>query len=105
MRKRLIFSNSAYKSVHGHTKNINCMTVHKASNTVVTADYDGNVCSWDASSGEGKMFGGKVSYKYSFALTFRFQGHGSQITALANDNLDGLISVGFDNKIRITSLK
>ena len=37
------------------------MTVHKASNTVVTADYDGNVCGWDASSGEGTMFGGKVS--------------------------------------------
>lgn len=56
----------------------------------MTADYDGNVCSWDALCGEGSMFQGK--------------GHASQVTALANDNLDGLLSVGFDNKMRITSL-
>ena len=84
------FRNSTIRSVHGHTKNINCMTVHKASNSVVTGDYDGNVCSWDAVTGEGNMYTGK--------------GHGAQITALANDNLDGMVSVGFDNKLRISSL-
>jgi len=83
-------TNSTIRSVHGHTKNINCMTVHKASNSVVTGDYDGNVCSWDAVTGEGNMYSGK--------------GHGAQITALANDNLDGMVSVGFDNKLRISSL-
>ena len=45
------------------------MTVHKASNTVVTADYDGNVCGWDASTGEGTMFGGKVSF-FESSLVF-----------------------------------
>ena len=88
------------------------MTVHKASNTVVTADYDGNVCGWDASTGEGTMFCGKVSSFFKLRKTKplqlfnnTFKGHGSQITSLANDNLDGLISVGFDNKMRITSIK
>ena len=44
------------------------MTVHKASNTVVTADYDGNVCGWDASTGEGTMFGGKVTFFENFSV-------------------------------------
>ena len=61
------------KSVHGHTKNINCMTVHKASNTVVTADYDGNVCGWDASTGEGTMFGGKVTFSKFLSLQYSFE--------------------------------
>ena len=78
------------RSVHGHTKNINCMTVHRASNSVITGDYDGNICGWDAATGEGTLFSGK--------------GHASQITALANDELDGLVSVGFDNKLRISSI-
>ena len=33
-----------------------------------------------------------------------FQGHGSSVNDLATDNLDGLVSVGNDNKLRISSI-
>ena len=75
----------------GHAKNISCLTVLKSDKTILTADYDGNVACWDALGGEAKMFTGK--------------GHGSNVSAIATDNLEGAITVGNDDTLRISSIK
>jgi len=67
------------------------MTVHKSSKSIATADYDGNVAYWDAIGGEAKMFTGK--------------GHACHTAAIQNDNLDGIITIGNDNTLRISSIR
>jgi len=84
-------TNSVRTTVSGHAKNISCLTVLKSDKTILTADYDGNVACWDALGGEAKMFTGK--------------GHGSNVSAIATDNLEGAITVGNDDTLRISSIK
>lgn len=78
------------REIMGHQKNINCLTYHSGLKAAITADYDGNVCYWDAIGGEAKNFTGK--------------GHGTSVNDVATDNLDGLVTVGNDNKLRISSI-
>ena len=65
--------------------------LYKANKNILTADYDGNVAAWDSESGEARMFSGK--------------GHSSMVSGIATDNLDGVTTVGNDNKLRISSLR
>ena len=68
------------------------MALQKSTKSIITGDYDGNLAYWDAESGESTMFSGK--------------GHnGTNISAVATDNIEGVTTVGFDNNLRISSTR
>lgn len=84
-------SNTAkpYRVVKGHNKPITGLALTEDRQTMFTASSDGNVCRWNASSGENDMVHGK--------------GHSNQVQDMTTVH-DQLITVGMDDMVMFSQL-
>uniref|UniRef100_UPI00358DF9B6 WD repeat-containing protein 1 n=1 Tax=Myxine glutinosa TaxID=7769 RepID=UPI00358DF9B6 len=78
-----------HRVIHGHTKSIQCLTVHKPK-TIISASHDGHMISWDAENGVGS--------------TFKGQGHTNQVCGMGVEDGDLLLSCGMDDTLRFSGL-
>nr|XP_042711398.1 WD repeat-containing protein 1 isoform X4 [Chrysemys picta bellii] len=76
----------------GHSKSIQCLTVHKngGKSYIYSGSHDGHINYWDSETGENDDFSGK--------------GHTNQVSRMAVDELDQLVSCSMDDTVRYTSL-
>ncbi|KAK0615005.1 WD40-repeat-containing domain protein [Bombardia bombarda] len=73
------------KTVQGHNKSITALGA-SSGESVLTGSFDGRVCSWDISTGEGRVVDG--------------QGHSNQVTQFATAAAGRIYSVGWDDTLR-----
>ncbi|XP_058266985.1 WD repeat-containing protein 1 [Hemibagrus wyckioides] len=85
--------NRPIRTIKGHSKSIQCVTVHKddGKNTIYSGSHDGHINYWDAQSGENDALSGK--------------GHTNSVLRLALDDSDRLVSCSMDDTVRFTDLK
>ncbi|XP_029446779.1 WD repeat-containing protein 1 [Rhinatrema bivittatum] len=78
--------------IKGHSKSIQCMTVHKndGRSYIYTGSHDGHINYWDSQTGENDTFSGK--------------GHTNQVSSMAVDELNQLVSCSMDDTLRYTSI-
>ncbi|KAM3877916.1 WD repeat-containing protein 1 [Diretmus argenteus] len=80
------------RTIKGHTKSIQSVTVHKneGRSYIYSGSSDGHINIWDAETGENDSFLGK--------------GHSNQVSKMAVDEADQLVSCGMDDTVRYTNL-
>ncbi|MCI4385360.1 hypothetical protein PGIGA_G00049550 [Pangasianodon gigas] len=85
--------NRPIRTVKGHSKAIQCVTVHKddGRNIIYSGSNDGHINIWDAQSGENDALSGK--------------GHTNSVARLIVDDSDRLVSCSMDDTVRFTDLK
>ncbi|XP_053095340.1 WD repeat-containing protein 1 [Pangasianodon hypophthalmus] len=85
--------NRPIRTVKGHSKAIQCVTVHKddGRNIIYSGSNDGHINYWDAQSGENDALSGK--------------GHTNSVARLTVDDSDRLVSCSMDDTVRFTDLK
>ncbi|XP_073466213.1 WD repeat-containing protein 1 [Aquarana catesbeiana] len=78
--------------VKGHNKSIQCMTVHNLDgrSTIYTGSHDGHINIFDAASGDNDTFSGK--------------GHTNQVSSMAIDSSNQLVTCSMDDTVRYTDL-
>ncbi|XP_062838145.1 WD repeat-containing protein 1 isoform X1 [Anolis carolinensis] len=78
--------------IKGHSKSIQCLTVHKngGKSYIYSGSHDGYINYWDSETGENDGFLGK--------------GHTNQVSGMAVDEKDQLVSCSMDDTVRYTSL-
>ncbi|KAJ8262571.1 hypothetical protein GJAV_G00167920 [Gymnothorax javanicus] len=78
--------------VKGHTKSIQCLTVHKTGGkpSIYTGSHDGHVCCWDADTGDSEDFCGK--------------GHTNQVSRIRVDQSEQMVTCSMDDTVRFTDL-
>ncbi|XP_066488091.1 WD repeat-containing protein 1 [Tiliqua scincoides] len=78
--------------IKGHSKSIQCLTVHKngGKSYIYSGSHDGHINYWDAETGENDEFLGK--------------GHTNQVSRMAVDESEQLVSCSMDDTVRYTSL-
>ncbi|XP_064199929.1 WD repeat-containing protein 1 [Anguilla rostrata] len=78
--------------VKGHNKSVQCLTVHKSEgrSNIYTGSHDGNIFCWDAETGDCDEFHGK--------------GHSNQVSKMAVDESEKLVTCSMDDTVRYTSL-
>lgn len=78
--------------IKGHSKSIQCLTVHKngGKSYIYSGSHDGHINYWDAETGENDEFLGK--------------GHTNQVSRMAVDEKEQLVTCSMDDTIRYTSL-
>ncbi|XP_053560114.1 WD repeat-containing protein 1 [Bombina bombina] len=83
--------NKPLRVIKGHNKSIQCMTVHKKDGrpTIFTGSHDGHINYWDAETGENDTFNGK--------------GHSNQVSSMAIDDSNLLVTCSMDDTVRYTS--
>lgn len=81
------------RTIKGHTKSIQCLTVHKADgrSTIYSASHDGHINYWDSETGENDEFLGK--------------GHTNQVSRMVVDESSRLVSCSMDDTVRFTDLR
>ncbi|XP_060749025.1 WD repeat-containing protein 1 [Tachysurus vachellii] len=85
--------NRPIRTIKGHSKSIQCVTVHKDDerSIIYSGSHDGHINYWDAQSGENDTFSGK--------------GHTNSVVRLTVDESDRLVSCSMDDTVRFTDLK
>ncbi|XP_053544091.1 WD repeat-containing protein 1 isoform X2 [Ictalurus punctatus] len=85
--------NRPIRTIKGHSKSIQCVTVHKddGQNIIYSGSHDGHINIWDAQSGENDTLSGK--------------GHTNSVTRLTVDDSNRLVSCSMDDTVRFTDLK
>ncbi|XP_058654090.1 WD repeat-containing protein 1 [Onychostoma macrolepis] len=80
------------RTIKGHTKSIQCLTVHKADGrpSIYSASHDGHINYWDAASGENEEFLGK--------------GHSNLVSKMTVDESGRLVTCSMDDTVRYTDL-
>ncbi|KAM9409711.1 WD repeat-containing protein 1 [Pholidichthys leucotaenia] len=85
------------RTIKGHTKSIQCLTVHKRDGRsyIYSGSHDGHVnilapYYWDADTGENDCFLGR--------------GHSNQVSKMTVDEDDELVSCGMDDTVRFTNI-
>uniref|UniRef100_UPI0037E83644 WD repeat-containing protein 1 n=1 Tax=Semicossyphus pulcher TaxID=241346 RepID=UPI0037E83644 len=78
--------------IKGHSKSIQCLMVHKSEGQpyIYSGSHDGHVNIWNANTGENDCFSGK--------------GHSNQVSKLALDESENLVTCSMDDTVRYTSL-
>ncbi|KAM9329649.1 WD repeat-containing protein 1 [Gastrophryne carolinensis] len=81
-----------FRVVKGHNKSIQCMTVHNLDGrpTIYTGSHDGHINYYDAETGENDDFSGK--------------GHTNQVSSMAVDCSNQLVTCSMDDTVRYTNL-
>ncbi|XP_075714239.1 WD repeat-containing protein 1 [Rhinoderma darwinii] len=84
--------NRPIRVVKGHSKSIQCMTVHKndGRSTIYTGSHDGHINYLDAETGENDTFSGK--------------GHTNQVSSMAIDRSNQLVTCSMDDTVRFTNV-
>ncbi|XP_005995864.1 WD repeat-containing protein 1 [Latimeria chalumnae] len=84
--------NKPIRVVKGHSKSIPCVTVHKndGRSYIYSASHDGYINYWDAETGENDGFVGK--------------GHMNQVSKMAIDESNQLVSCSMDDTVRFTNI-
>ncbi|MCJ8739577.1 hypothetical protein PDJAM_G00048780 [Pangasius djambal] len=85
--------NRPIRTIKGHSKAIQCVTVHKddGRNIIYSGSNDGHINIWDAQNGENDALSGK--------------GHTNSVARLTVDDSDRLVSCSMDDTVRFTDLK
>ncbi|KAG1934645.1 WD repeat-containing protein 1 [Pimephales promelas] len=80
------------RTIKGHTKSIQCLTVHKADGrlNIYSGSHDGHINYWDSETGENEQFLGK--------------GHSNLVSKMAVDDAGRLVSSSMDDTVRYTDL-
>uniref|UniRef100_A0A8C2AXW0 WD repeat domain 1 n=1 Tax=Cyprinus carpio TaxID=7962 RepID=A0A8C2AXW0_CYPCA len=80
------------RTIKGHTKSIQCLTVHKTDgrSSIYSASHDGHINYWDSESGENEGFVGK--------------GHSNLVSRMAVDESGRLVTCSMDDTVRYTDL-
>uniref|UniRef100_A0A8C2U6G8 WD repeat domain 1 n=2 Tax=Coturnix japonica TaxID=93934 RepID=A0A8C2U6G8_COTJA len=78
--------------IKGHSKSIQCLTVHKngGKSYIYSGSNDGHINYWDSDTGENDGFSGK--------------GHTNQVSRMAVDEMDQLVTCSMDDTVRYTNL-
>lgn len=84
--------NKPLRSIKGHMKSIQCVTVHRNEGgpSIYSGSHDGHINYWNADDGDNDCFSGK--------------GHTNQVSSMAVNENDELVSCGMDDTLRFTSL-
>ncbi|XP_046721677.1 WD repeat-containing protein 1 isoform X2 [Silurus meridionalis] len=84
--------NRPIRTVKGHSKSIQCVTVHKddGKNIIYSGSHDGHINYWDAQSGENDALSGK--------------GHTNSVGRLVVDESAQLVSCSMDDTVRFSDL-
>uniref|UniRef100_A0A8C4NE88 WD repeat domain 1 n=1 Tax=Eptatretus burgeri TaxID=7764 RepID=A0A8C4NE88_EPTBU len=80
-----------HRVIHGHTKSIQCLTVHKPK-TIISASHDGHMNIF-FSGGNG------------VGSTFEGQGHTNQVCGMGVEDGDLLLSCGMDDTLRFSGVQ
>ncbi|XP_029948209.1 WD repeat-containing protein 1 isoform X1 [Salarias fasciatus] len=79
------------RTVKGHSKSIRCVTVHKSDRQYIySGSHDGHINYWDADTGENGCFSGN--------------GHTNQVSQMAINDENELVTCSMDDTVRYTSL-
>ncbi|XP_003973601.2 WD repeat-containing protein 1 [Takifugu rubripes] len=80
------------RTIKGHSKSIQCLTVHKCDgrSAIYSGSHDGHINFWDAETGENDCFTGK--------------GHTNQVSKMAVNDNDELVTCSMDDTLRFTNL-
>ncbi|XP_074064951.1 WD repeat-containing protein 1-like isoform X2 [Macrotis lagotis] len=84
--------NKPLRVIKGHSKSIQCLTVHKNSGKsyIYSGSHDGHINYWDSETGENDSFAGK--------------GHTNQVSSMTVDEADQLVSCSMDDTVHYTNL-
>ncbi|KAM8940104.1 WD repeat-containing protein 1 isoform 2-T2 [Pelodytes ibericus] len=84
--------NKPLRVVKGHSKSIQCMTVHRSDDrsTIFTGSHDGHINYWDADTGINDTFTGK--------------GHTNQVSSMVVNSAEELVTCSMDDTVRYTNL-
>uniref|UniRef100_A0A3P9KJ77 WD repeat domain 1 n=1 Tax=Oryzias latipes TaxID=8090 RepID=A0A3P9KJ77_ORYLA len=84
--------NRPIRTVKGHSKSIQCLTVHKKDGRsfVYSGSHDGHINYWDAETGQNDCFSGK--------------GHSNQVSKMVTNAANELVSCSMDDTLRYTKL-
>ncbi|XP_075276652.1 WD repeat-containing protein 1 [Opisthocomus hoazin] len=84
--------NKPLRVIKGHSKSIQCLTVHKngGKSYIYSGSNDGHINYWDSETGENDGFSGK--------------GHTNQVSRMAVDEMDQLVTCSMDDTVRYTNL-
>ncbi|KAF3856033.1 hypothetical protein F7725_016756 [Dissostichus mawsoni] len=80
------------RTVKGHSKSIQCVTVHKKDGRphIYSGSHDGHINYWDAETGENDCFSGK--------------GHSNQVSQMVTDDSSELVTCSMDDTLRYTNI-
>lgn len=80
------------RTVKGHTKSIQCLTVHKSGGRpyIYSGSHDGHINYWDADTGDNDCFAGK--------------GHSNQVSKMVTNEADELATCSMDDTLRYTNI-
>lgn len=80
------------RTVKGHTKSIQCLTVHKSDGRpfIYSGSHDGHINYWDAETGDNDCFVGK--------------GHSNQVSKMVINEADELFTCSMDDTLRFTNI-
>nr|XP_020670340.1 WD repeat-containing protein 1 isoform X2 [Pogona vitticeps] len=84
--------NKPLRVIKGHSKSVHCLTVHKngEKSYIYSGSHDGHINYWDSETGENDDFLGK--------------GHTNQVSRMAVDEMEQLVTCSMDDTVRYTSL-
>ncbi|XP_034095505.1 WD repeat-containing protein 1 [Gymnodraco acuticeps] len=80
------------RTVKGHSKSIQCVTVHKKDGRphIYSGSHDGHINYWDAETGENDCFSGK--------------GHSNQVSQMVTNDSSELVTCSMDDTLRYTNI-
>ncbi|XP_054866983.1 WD repeat-containing protein 1 [Amphiprion ocellaris] len=80
------------RTVKGHSKSIQCLTVHKneGQTYIYSGSHDGHINYWDAETGENDCFSGK--------------GHSNQVSKMVTTDAGELVTCSMDDTLRYTNI-
>ncbi|XP_077947673.1 WD repeat-containing protein 1 [Gasterosteus aculeatus] len=84
--------NRPIRTIKGHSKSIQCVTVHKKDGRpyIYSGSHDGHINIWDAETGENDCFTGK--------------GHSNQVSQMVIGQASELVTCSMDDTLRYTNL-
>lgn len=84
--------NRPLRVIKGHSKSIQCLTVHKEDgrSVIYSGSHDGHINYWDAETGENEEISGK--------------GHSNLVARMAVDDSNRLVTCSMDDTVRYTDL-
>ncbi|XP_060925494.1 WD repeat-containing protein 1 [Limanda limanda] len=84
--------NRPIRTVKGHSKSIQCLTVHKSDGKshIYSGSHDGHINYWDADTGENDCMSGK--------------GHSNQVSKMVTNDAGELVTCSMDDTLRYTNI-
>ncbi len=97
-------NNNSAKSLIGHQSPISCMSINYKDGVIYTGDSDGVICVWDVTTGAPLDYVQRhEDSEEKFDETLMNRVHQGAITGLSVGEDGTLLSIGWDDKIRITT--